>query len=241
MSFQKTTQQGLTQAPGKDLVSLSDSKNGFCSILGTSPTNQAWVLLAAVASPPRNPDSIRCILLIIVCLPVRMQLQKTEATLALFCRLRPKIHILVIEDPARLCPITAFPRASVRPVCLVSQSCPTLCDPMDCSPPGSTVHVILQARILEWVAIVFSRGSSQPRDRTCASVSPAPTGGFFTTAPPGKPLLGPDRRREWGQDPAEPPTISCVCPCAPNPFPWVCSIPGGPWLCGINRFLQPEL
>ena len=158
MSFQKTTQQGLTQAPGKDLVSLSDSKNGFCSVLGTSPTNQAWVLLAAVASPPRNPDSIRCVLLIIVCLPVRMQLQKTEATLALFCRLRPKIHILVIEDPARLCPITAFPRASVRPVCLVSQLCPTLCDPMDCSPPGSTVHVILQARILEWVAIVFSRG-----------------------------------------------------------------------------------
>ena len=38
------------------------------------------------------------------------------------------------------------------------QSCPTLCDPMDCSPPGSSVHGILQARILEWVAISFSRG-----------------------------------------------------------------------------------
>ena len=48
---------------------------------------------------------------------------------------------------------------------LVSQSCPTLCDPMDCSPPGSSVHGILQARILEWVAIPFSRGSSQPRDQ----------------------------------------------------------------------------
>ena len=47
-----------------------------------------------------------------------------------------------------------------------SQSCPTLCDPMDCSPPGSSVHGILQVRILEWVAILFSRGSSQPRDRT---------------------------------------------------------------------------
>ena len=46
---------------------------------------------------------------------------------------------------------------------LVSQSCPTLCDPMDCSPPGSFVYGILQARILEWVAIPFSRGSSQPR------------------------------------------------------------------------------
>ena len=40
----------------------------------------------------------------------------------------------------------------------VSQSCPTLCDPMDCSPPGSSVHGISQARILEWVAISFSRG-----------------------------------------------------------------------------------
>ena len=44
-----------------------------------------------------------------------------------------------------------------------------LCDPMDCSPPGSSVHGILQARTLEWVAISFSRGSSQPRDRTLVS------------------------------------------------------------------------
>ena len=49
---------------------------------------------------------------------------------------------------------------------LVAQSCPTLCDPMDCCLPGSSVHGILPARILEWVAIPFSRGSSQPRDRT---------------------------------------------------------------------------
>ena len=48
----------------------------------------------------------------------------------------------------------------------VAQSCLTLCDPMDCSSTGSSVHRILQARILEWVAISFSRGSSQPRDRT---------------------------------------------------------------------------
>ena len=47
---------------------------------------------------------------------------------------------------------------------LVAQSCLTLCDPVDCSPPGSSVHGILQARILGWVAISFSRGSSQPRD-----------------------------------------------------------------------------
>ena len=48
----------------------------------------------------------------------------------------------------------------------VTHSCPTLCDPMDCSPPGSSVHRILQARILEWVDISFSRGASQARDQT---------------------------------------------------------------------------
>ena len=46
------------------------------------------------------------------------------------------------------------------------QSCPTLCYPMDCSPPGSSTHEVSQARILEWVAISFSRGSSLPRNRT---------------------------------------------------------------------------
>ena len=49
---------------------------------------------------------------------------------------------------------------------LVTQSCPILCDPVDYSPPGSSVFGILQARILEWVAMPFSRGPSQPRDRT---------------------------------------------------------------------------
>ena len=48
----------------------------------------------------------------------------------------------------------------------VGQSCPTFCDPVDYSPPGSSVHGILPARILEWVAISYSRGSSQLRDRT---------------------------------------------------------------------------
>ena len=51
----------------------------------------------------------------------------------------------------------------------VAQSCPTLCNPMDCSLPGFSVHGILQARILEWVTISFSRGSSQPWDRTWVS------------------------------------------------------------------------
>ena len=51
----------------------------------------------------------------------------------------------------------------------VAQSCLTLCDPMDCSLPGSSVHGIFQAIVLEWIAISFSRGSSQPRDWTRVS------------------------------------------------------------------------
>ena len=57
------------------------------------------------------------------------------------------------------------------------QSCPTLWDLMDCSPPGSSVHGILQARILEWVAMPSSRGSSQSRDQTQVSCT---IGRFFT-------------------------------------------------------------
>ena len=53
--------------------------------------------------------------------------------------------------------------------CLVTKLCLTLCDSMDCNLPGSSVHGILRARILEWVAISFSRGSSQPRDWTWIS------------------------------------------------------------------------
>ena len=52
---------------------------------------------------------------------------------------------------------------------LITQSCPTLCNPVDCHSPGSSVHGILQARILEWVAMSSSRGSSRPRDGTQVS------------------------------------------------------------------------
>ena len=63
-------------------------------------------------------------------------------------------------------------------VCMiVTQSCPTLWDPVHCSPPGSSVHRILQARILQWIAIPFSRVSSWPRDRTRISHI---EGRFFT-------------------------------------------------------------
>ena len=65
-----------------------------------------------------------------------------------------------------------------------AQSCPTLCNSIDCSPPGSSVHRISQAGRLEWVVISFSRGSSQPRNQTRISCI---AGAFFTTEPPGKP------------------------------------------------------
>ena len=85
------------------------------------------------------------------------------------------------RDDYMLCEVGTGPGAAgsceVKPeeawiVCMRAkslQSCLTLCDPMDCSPPGSSVHGILQARILEWVSLSSSRGSSQPRDQTQVS------------------------------------------------------------------------
>ena len=71
----------------------------------------------------------------------------------------------------------------------MAQSCPTLCDPVDCSPPGSSVHGILQARILEWVAISFSRGSSQPRDWTQVSCIAGRRFNLWTTREAPKPTM----------------------------------------------------
>ena len=70
----------------------------------------------------------------------------------------------------------------------VTQSRQTLCDPVDCHSPGPSVHGILQARILEWVAMLSSRGSYQPRDRTQVSCN---VGGFFTVLSElsGKPIF----------------------------------------------------
>ena len=62
------------------------------------------------------------------------------------------------------------------------QSCPTLCDPFDYAPPGSSVHEILQARILEWVAMLSSRGFSQSRDQTHVSYISCIGSRFFTTS-----------------------------------------------------------
>ena len=68
-------------------------------------------------------------------------------------------HVFISTNAILMVPDIKKIYARVR-----AQSCLTLCDPMDCSPPGSSVYGILQARILEWVAIASSRGSSRPRD-----------------------------------------------------------------------------
>ena len=71
------------------------------------------------------------------------------------------------------------------PIAKSLQSCPTLCDPTDCSLSGSSIHGIFQARVLEWVAISFSRGSSRAQDQT---TSPAVAGEFFTAEPWASPI-----------------------------------------------------
>ena len=75
---------------------------------------------------------------------------------------------------------------------LVAKSCLIHCNPMGCSLPGSSIHGISQTRILQWVAISFTRGSSWPRDQTCISCI---AGGFFTIEPPGKPIYCTGRDR----------------------------------------------
>ena len=92
-------------------------------------------------------------------------------------------------DELSLQPVFSAPAGPDLKVCCcwVAQSCPTLCDPMDCSPPGSSVHGISQARILEWVAISSPGALPSP---WIEPRSPALAGEFFTTEPQGKPQFG---------------------------------------------------
>ena len=76
---------------------------------------------------------------------------------------------IVFEMVFKICPLSVDSLDTKESESEVAQSCPTVCDPVDYSPPGSSIHGILQARILEWVAISFSRGSSRPRVRTLVS------------------------------------------------------------------------
>ena len=71
---------------------------------------------------------------------------------------------------------------------LAAQSSATPCNPMDCSPPESSVHGLLQTRILEWVTFSLPGDLPDPRVKSVSPLSPALAGRFFTTGPPGKPL-----------------------------------------------------
>ena len=72
--------------------------------------------------------------------------------------------------------------------CLVARSCLTLCDPLDCSSPGSSVHGMFETKIQVWVAISSFRGSSGPRDWTRVSWVSCIAGRFLTTEPWGRPI-----------------------------------------------------
>ena len=77
------------------------------------------------------------------------------------------------------------PRCLLRNMyaCSVAQLCPTLCNPMDCSPLGSSIHGISQARILEWVSISSSGALADPGIEPASPACPALAGRFFTTVP----------------------------------------------------------
>ena len=112
--------------------------------------------------------------------------------------------------------------------CSVTQSCLTLCNSMDYSPLGSSVHRSFQARILEWVAIPFSRGSSWPRDQTRVSCI---AGRFFTT---------------WATGEAKSTTLHCQLSsvtqlCLTHRDPMECSTPGLPVHLQLLEFTQTDV
>ena len=90
-------------------------------------------------------------------------------------------HLPFASHPSLRHPLHLLQRPYMHCVCvLVTKPCLIPCDPMDCSPPRSSVYGIFQARILEWVAIPFSRVSSRPRDQTRVSYVSCTGSGFFT-------------------------------------------------------------
>ena len=89
-------------------------------------------------------------------------------------------------------PIPNRPRVPCGRACRVAHSCPTPWDPVDCSPPGSSVHGTLQARTLEWAATSFSRRSPRPRGGSASPTLPHWQAGSLLLAPPGKPDVCPE-------------------------------------------------
>ena len=118
-------------------------------------------------------------------------------------------------------------------MCSVAKPCPTHCNPVGCSPPGSSVRGILQARILEWFAISFSRGSSPPRDQT--HVSYFGRWVLYQQHHTGSPLnhQGSPQIRDccW--------SVSQSCPTLCSPMD--CSTPGFPVLHYLPKFAQTHV
>ena len=157
------------------------------SVLCSCPTPTPHSSLCCSEYEPLSPSP---------CLPLPLAPGPLQSRHRLFCasvilcnllgahgRLRRKIDVTLMCLPPRPQGFTVYdPNVFFITVDLVegfdfcnncirevAQSCPTLCEPMDCRLPGSSVHGIFQAIVLEWIAISFSRGSSQPRDRTQVS------------------------------------------------------------------------
>ena len=125
-------------------------------------------------------ESLDCVLCNqLACSIVILQLITWAVNSGQLCLKKKIIHFVLLKGSFQMTGARGLKRLEG-----VSRSVVTLCDPMDCRPPGSSVHGILQARILERVAIPFSRGSSQPRDWTRVSCI---AGRFFTIWITGKP------------------------------------------------------
>ena len=134
------------------------------------PKAEVWVIVSGIPAATRAEGTMtkwdKCVCNAF-CFPLRILILFSFILWFSFPPSQPcssAIQLLCYECPKFLLAISFIPKKSE-----VAQSCPTLCDPVDCSPPGSSIHGILQARILEWVAISFSRGSFRPRDQTQVS------------------------------------------------------------------------
>ena len=89
---------------------------------------------------------------------------------------------LIKKNTSNKCWLGCSGKGTLLHCCVYAQSCPNLCDPVNCSPPGSSVHGILQARIMGWVAMPSSRDLHNPGIEPASLTSPALAGGFFTTS-----------------------------------------------------------
>ena len=159
-----------------------------------SPEAEDWIVLQLLTTTPGENTSLFTLVKIPKGVKLILHL-KNLSTFAIGLVLSWAWYLIIFTVPptvkGRLCQertqegedlgnyLRILPTISLHPHCvLVAQSCLTLFDPMDCSSSGSPVHGTLQARILEWVAIPFSRGSSPPRNWIQVS---SIMGRFFTT------------------------------------------------------------